>query len=425
MDESRLQELINYAYHHVSHYKKIFDQNRILPDEIKNRKDLERVPVLTKSQLQKNPGEFLAPEYMYFPKNNDLIHQRTSGSTGKILKIYWDKQDSIKSLFYLWKLRSRTYGIDASSKYCSFHSTFYRNNRLVEQIPESYLSGDGRQLSFSKLILDDAHLEKFYKELMAFDPDWFYMQPSVAYLLSVFVSKNGLEKPKSLRYIELTGEYLFDHYRKEISKTFAVPVANMYGCMEANGIAMECRNGHMHCLSDNVAIEVLRDGSPAAYGEEGEIYITSLYNRAMPFIRYQLGDRVKLYPPEKCGCGNKNPVMEVSAGRLNENVLVEGREPINSYLFVYSIESINIRLGYPVLQFQIIQESSNRFTAHLVLEDRFSGWKETVANEFIKEMMKLGLNTMEWQIEFKDHLVPNSETGKLQFFTSRLGQKPY
>lgn len=423
MRNKLFKDLINYAYDKVPYYREKFDDCGVNISEVTSIEDIGQLPFLKKDIIQGNYKKMLSTDYFYPPGRDTLITQRTSGSTGQILKVEWNKYDFIRSLFYLWILRSRFYGIDASSKYCSFYSTLYRGNKLVENIPEINASNNGKNISFSKMILDDEHLYKYLKKMHEFKPEWLFLQPSVAYILADFIDRNSLKVPETLKYIELTGEYLFDEFRKKILEVFRVPVANMYGCMEANGIALECKNGHMHLLNNNVAVEILNGGNTVGYGREGEIFITSLYNKAMPFIRYALGDRVVLSPAEKCGCGLQSDILEVIAGRVNDFVIVEGREPISSYLFVYSLESINVKLGYPVKQFQIIQESKDNFTANLSLHNRYAGWKETVKKEFLLEMSKLRLDKMNWNIQFHDVIMPTGNTGKLQFFINRVKEK--
>ena len=77
-----------------------------------------------------------------------------------------------------------------------------------------------------------------------------------------------------------------------IEEVFGCPVTNRYGCEEVSLIACECerhrglaRQRRRACTS-----KCSRDGRPAAAGEPGSIVVTDLTNRAMPLLRYQVGD---------------------------------------------------------------------------------------------------------------------------------------
>ena len=110
--------------------------------------------------------------------------------------------------------------------------------------------------------------------------------------MSQIVKEHNLPVPSNLKYIEMSGEYLFDNYKKQIEETFDVYTANQYGCNEANEIAYEFKCRNMHVIENNVIVEVLKDGKPVI-NEEGDIYVTSLKNFAMPF--YSLSDGRQRY----------------------------------------------------------------------------------------------------------------------------------
>jgi len=419
MIDELLKGILIHAYNTVSFYKESYDEAGINPEGFCSTEDFHRVPLVTKNDVQLYSDKFFSSDYAYYPKRDDIIVTCTSGSTGRLLKLNWSKQDIVRAQFNLWKVRMRVYGVHPKSKFFSFHSVTYGGNKAIEA-PEIIIDDMGRHMSVSRVLKDEKYLEKYYGYMMDFGPEWIMTMPSTMYLLARFISDNGLTSPKTLKYIELSGEYLFDRQREKIRETFNVPVANMYGSEETNGIAIECRSGHMHCMGDNVYVEILKDGNPARYGEEGDVYVTSLTNTAMPFIRYSQGDRAILYPPETCSCGNQNPVIKVSAGRIGQNVLIEGREPLGSFVFCYAFEVINRYMKYPVLQFQVIQETMKRFTVRLVIRKSFEGWKDAIQTEFIGQMEKLGLSNLDWQFDYENNIMPSPVSGKLQFFVNKV-----
>ena len=51
---ARLREFISIVYDSVPYYQEIFDDLIISPNEIKDRKDLEKLPILTKQKIRDN-----------------------------------------------------------------------------------------------------------------------------------------------------------------------------------------------------------------------------------------------------------------------------------------------------------------------------------------------------------------------------------
>ena len=88
------------------------------------------------------------------------------------------------------------------------------------------------------------------------------------------------------------GTVVDDETRKLCRSSFGTEIADTYGTMEAGHIAAQCRQcGEYHLSAEVNRIEVLRDdGSAASEGEIGRVVVTSLYNYAMPLIRYEVGD---------------------------------------------------------------------------------------------------------------------------------------
>ena len=56
------------------------------------------------------------------------------------------------------------------------------------------------------------------------------------------------------------------------------------------------------------------DGNEVSDGETGEIVHTSLFNFAMPFIKYSAGDMGRASKDE-CACGRVLPLMEIGGGQ--------------------------------------------------------------------------------------------------------------
>ena len=65
-----------------------------------------------------------------------------------------------------------------------------------------------------------------------------------------------------------------------------------YGSREFSLIGAERpRHSGLHLTMENLLVEVVdEEGRPTPAGEEGNIVITDLFDIAMPFVRYAIGD---------------------------------------------------------------------------------------------------------------------------------------
>ena len=134
-----------------------------------------------------------------------------------------------------------------------------------------------------------------------------------------------------------------------------------YGSAELGPIASEClEGGGMHVFSDLFIVEILnRDGERMKDGELGEVVITDLTNRAMPLIRYRIGDLGRI-DSTRCSCGN-----------LTERIFVEGRVhdalPLKAGGWLTSFAIAEKFFSFPnVDHFQVIEKRNGSLVISVV-----------------------------------------------------------
>ena len=252
--------------------------------------------------------------------------------------------------------------------------------------------------------------------LLDFKPEWMMLQPSIAYMMAEVVKKEQLPVIPSLKYLELSGEHLFESYRREIEKVFGIKSINMYGCNETNAIAIELEDGRLHVLTDNVYVEVLKDGKQV-FDEEGDIYVTSLNNHAMPFIRYETGDRGILTRE------NNELILDVKTGRVSEFINMENGGKLNSYVIAGAMEYTNESMQNVIKQYQAIQTGINEFKMIMVINPKYNGWKAAVEESFLENIKKNQLKDSNWEFEWTDLICPEANTGKYRFFKNATMKK--
>lgn len=102
------------------------------------------------------------------------------------------------------------------------------------------------------------------------------------------------------------GEPLTKAFQQQLKDHYDVDVYNVYGTTEFGfiGIGQSNQTGYLELIDENLWIEVLQDDGTVSEVGEGDIVITDLENISMPFIRYRLGDRVRIIKD-----GDKKRVM--------------------------------------------------------------------------------------------------------------------
>jgi phenylacetate-CoA ligase len=423
MVNEKLQKIITQAAITVPYYKELFKNHNIDPLKINDENDLVKIPVLAKDIVQNSPEKFLSTEFKRYQKRSILAIHNTSGSSGKCMHIQWSMLDYTRSMFPLWMIRKKIYEIDTNDRLLSFHTNIFANNALTNH-EQKVLMKNNRVLSLSNLYLNGKQVEFYYNEMVSFQPNWISGQPCSIFLLADYIKSNNKKVPESLRYIELTGEYLFDNIYNKIKNVFNVPIANMYGMVETNGIACQCKIGNMHILNSNVVVEILNNNNEVVNkGEEGGIFVTSLTNTAMPLIRYETGDRGIIYNKLDCTCGRKDAILKVKAGRISEFIDTQDRKKLTPFTLCYPISIINDEMGNPIKQYQVIQNDINNFTVIIALDESFKGWEKSIKECYCKSLNNTCLNSSTWEFIFRDYIYPDNVTGKYRFFINKINHK--
>lgn len=391
-------EIAGYAYECVPFYRDMANEEIL---------SWEDYPIVDKKMIRQKLDSVFSPEYMMDFLSGQLEHVMTSGSTGDCLEIFWKREQNVKSLIPLWSKRKKYYGISPGDRRCYFFTTKMIDGKEL-QIEETKYG-----LGFHKMDLSENKILEIYKKMLEFSPKWMIVQPSIILLFMNVLKKHDLQRLPELKYIELTGERVTGHEKSVISDFFGCKVASQYGCYEVNSIAYECPYGGMHVMSENVYVETTSDG---------DICITSLHNKVMPFIRYKIGDRGKLIQNHSCPCGSDEPIVELSMARENDWIYNADGTVCHSDLFCNVIDKINLALQQAVLQYQIIQTDYREFEVYLVIEDEEDAWE---IQKLFVEYYEMHRERSRFEFFFVDYLYPSEKTGKLAWFISEVrGEMP-
>ena len=110
------------------------------------------------------------------------------------------------------------------------------------------------------------------------------------------------------KLFKVAGETFMPEFRKRVEKAFPsieFGIIDIYACTECLFITFECDCGRQHVPEDWVILEAVDENKQPV--PDGELSTTSLLtvlsNHIQPFIRYDIGDRLRFYR-DPCPCGS-------------------------------------------------------------------------------------------------------------------------
>ncbi len=368
----------------------------------------ESLPIMTKKDFQKPLNERLSNGYAI----NNVYINKTSGSSGDPFVFAKDKYchaltwANIITRFgwfdinFNSSLQARFYGIPLD---------FIGN--LKERIKD-FLS---HRYRFPVFDLSDAFLEEVLLKFKHKKFDYINGYTSSIVLFAKFLEQKNIQLKTvcpTLKCCVVTSEMLFEDDKKLLEKQFGVPVINEYGASELDLIAFQNPYGEWQINSETLFVEILDDqNNVLPYGQEGRIVITSLYNKAHPFIRYDIGDIGIL--DEKSTA--KKPILKKLIGRTNDIALLPSGKKSPGLTFYYVTKSI-IQDDGNVKEFVVKQTKIDTFEIEYVSQVELTSTQIQNIEKAITTYLETGLTFT----FIRKEKLERTKGGKLKQFVSLL-----
>jgi phenylacetate-CoA ligase len=400
----RLRNMMDYVYHNNYFYRQRFDSAGIRPADIREPRDLKKLPVLTKAQVRQNADKLLSRNAGV----NHLFKLKTGGSTGKALEFFISEPCS-ELRNALARRHDRWSGWEIGEPVAAIWGNPVYPKGFKETVVNWIVSPN---IYLDTMSVTDDSVRAFVGQWEKVGPTLIFGHAHSIFLLSQYLDRLNLRhlRPKG---IISSSMMLLPHERHLIERIFHTKVTNRYGCEEVSLIASECeQHSGMHVNMEHLVVEVLRDnGSDAAPGELGHIVVTDLMNRAMPFIRYRVED-MGIMSVRSCPCGRELPLMDHVAGRVADFLIREDGSQVSG---ISLIENTLTRI--PGLdQMQIIQESREHVVLNLAVSIEFTENKKKELLDYFKSIFGfhaiIDLNSVE-------RIMPEP-SGKYRFSICRI-----
>jgi phenylacetate-CoA ligase len=370
LQAERLRSILDFAWRQNAFHRDRMKAAGIDPSDIRGPAELPALPLLTKDDIR-DAGERLFSAG-YGPENT--LHTRTGGSTGVPLHVYVDFEAMN------WK-----------------HAATWRHNGWVGWRPGDKVAaiwGDTdkgfnwkawlrfklqhRTIYLDTLKFSADRLRNFHADILSYRPTVLMGHAHSVYQFALFCMEHELRLPK-LSGVVTTAMTLSELERRSIEEAFDARVFNRYGCEELSIIASESdAHAGLHVFSEGLILEHL----PTEVDGEYELVITDLFNRAMPMIRYAIGD-VAHKAEGPCPTGRGLARLARVSGRTADFLYRPDGTPVFgiSLLDTYIIHIPGIR------QAQMVQNDLNAINVNVVPSEGFGADTEdairgVIAREF-------------------------------------------
>lgn len=403
----RLRGILAHAAEFVPFYRERFANCGFSPAAVRDFSDLHKVPPLSKKDIQDNREQLISTAY----SRQDLIANRTGGSTGSPLQFFHDKQR--------WEVRQAA----------TIRHNLWAGHRIGQKMAvlwghQSDLAGFKslkaklRNALVDRLLICDsssfseATLTQFAADYKKFQPETILAYANSLALVVDFMKANGIELPPP-KSIITSAEVLTAENREKIEGYFGVKVFDRYGSRETSVIASECTaHDGLHIGAEYLHMEFVKDGRAVSEGEAGDILVTVLGNHAFPFIRYEIGDVGALANSTDCSCGVKLPKMAMIAGRTTDFLLApDGRKVSGAALTIYLAAKVP-----GVRQAQIIQRERERLVFNLATDSQFDADSKAMIAERVRHFFGAPME-VEYNLVKE---IPKEASGKYRFSICEL-----
>jgi phenylacetate-CoA ligase len=415
LQNKRLRSVVRHAYESVPFYRRTIDAAGVQPEQIKTVQDLSKLPCVTKKEIKQNVKDVVSANFDL----GSLRTLSTSGSTGQPLQVFVSRQeDGFRKAKHL------------RANYNCGHKPFQKWLTVTSPSHFSEVSGVQKRIKFysPKFVSVFWDVQKQLSVISDFNPTVLDGYSSSLALLAREVQKfDGFDiRPK----IVFGGAELVDDLsRKIIEESFNAPFYDQYATIEFERMAWQCpkREGY-HIDADSVVLEFLDSkGERVSPGESGKIVCTSLFNYAMPFIRYVVGDW-GIYSDEKCSCGRSLPLMSRIEGRSDSLLFLPGGRILSPRAITISMSGF--RLNSFIEQYKMVQRRKDFLEIQLKMQDSVEarrsvddGIMERDIVAHFQSALGIEKDAVSFEIAFVDD-IPIGKNGKLQIIESDLKKEP-
>jgi phenylacetate-CoA ligase len=328
--DEQVRDFVRHAYESVPFYRDLYDRHGVGPDDVEGIGDLPKLPIVTRSMVRE-AGEGLRSDRF---RRRDLIVSLTSGTTGTPLRVCRTRYSWAFQWAVWWRHRAR-FGMTIDDPFLMVGARvpipadrteppFWRRDWANHRV---YLSAYHLKPENMPAIVDMLQRERFR----------FYTgYPSAIAQIGDYLVDHAIELQGGPEVVITGSDALLPRFARRIREALHAPVTDQYGMLEFAGNFAQCEHGNYHLDYECGHAELL----PMEGTDRRNLVLTGWGNRAMPFIRYEVGDHAVLPASQApCACGRHTWYIARVDGRLEDYVYTpDGRKIIGmNQVFEYAV----------------------------------------------------------------------------------------
>lgn len=424
--QKELRKLLRYAYRNSAYYRRTFEKAGISEKNI-DRIPLKKIPVMNKELLMQYYDELVTDpkirqeDLQGFDESSESKSEKylgkyhvahSSGSTGTPRYFVYDEEAWNRMLSGIVRGALWGMGMPDILKLLAGRPAILYIAATDGRYGGAMAVGDGiRGVGARQEYLDISEpMDTWIKKVVEFRPDIVIGYPSAMKLLAEQMRQKHVRC--RFRRIVSCGEPLTPGLRIFLENTFQCPVINFYGSSESLALGLEEKAGEGIVLFDDLnIIEV----------EDGEMYLTCLYNFTQPLIRYHLTDKLELRDrKQKDRYGFSR--ADVLLCRSEDVMWFTRTDGTKEFIHPLSIEGICVD---GLKDYQFVQMSETSFEIRAEKDGSASADDiRTGVEQLLKPLLLAkGLEEIRFRVRFVETIIPDEKTGKKQLIQKQWMQK--
>jgi len=402
--DQRIKDILGHAIDQVPFY----GQFAALKKDFSTRTAfdlLKELPITSKEFINRDPEAFLSRTRKNFTVS------RTSGTTGTPFSIFMDKDVFLLGDALWWR---RTLWADYRPGDWIARLVGDPIVPLAENNPRNpwIISWPDHRIYLSTFHLSRETAQRMGRMLQRRLPAFIMGYPSSLEILCGYLKNTGFDMDWNLKHVLFSSEPMHPHREELIKDVFKVEIRGLYGSGEKLISAAQCNAGNYHLSLVDGFIEgqfgIMDEVEPAA--------VTTLVNRAMPLIRYQIGDLIQTKPGFVCACGRTLPVMDPVITKHEDLIITPSGRKISPSAVVWAFIHQDIQ---DIQNSQVVQEEADLVRVYLNTdEDTFQKYRAVLH----ESMGKVFFGEMRIEIVKTDH-IEVTKAGKSRFILNRYRQE--
>jgi len=382
----RFRKIFEFSKENSEFYKKVYSDSGVLNLKIRNEEDIKKIPLIDKGMMNSCKLTSLLTGL----KPEGLVVNSTSGSTGQPFDIYSTKKEHFTAYVRTFLA---TKGYNPFKPFVFIGPYKHREN--IEK--RSFLAYAQKNIGLFRREVFSVYTpqKEIIRKLRNRKINILSSSPSCLKVLIDELKKTG--EKLTIEFVVVSGETLFDNIGDDIKTYLQAKIINVYGCMEHPSLAWTKPDSKVSYYAlKSVYIEYI---NPVEINGDlyGELVITNLINKTMPFVRYKVGDHVKMPDSYK--------KMGTIIGRSEDIFVLNNGERI---FMVQLYKFISIK-GYSQYKFLQKKDKSIHFQAVCNPGVNKQMLKERILNTWRENFSEYPL-----EVEFFNELPINPKRGKFK-----------